>query len=138
MDYLAFSPCVRYANILSLKEDYLQPLLAYDHRLLYVREGRMRVEFSEGSCALSAGDLLIFPPASPYRFTFYAGEERRYVLVNFDFDSAAWGRHSRHPVEARHFDGEGVFSRWSRRLSAGSAICTAWRSAPVCWRISAA
>ena len=110
MDYLAFSPCVRYANILSLKEDYLQPLLAYDHRLLYVREGRMRVEFSEGSFALSAGDLLIFPPACPYRFTFYAGEERRYVLVNFDFDSAAWGRHSRHPVEARHFDGEGVFS----------------------------
>ncbi len=110
MDYRYLSPCVRYANTISLTEDYPQPLLAYDHRLVYVSQGRMRVEFSSRVCRLAAGDLLIFPPALPYRFTFYPGEERRYVLVNFDFDSAAWGRHSRTPVEERHFDAAGIFS----------------------------
>lgn len=110
MDYRYLSPCVRYANTISLTEDYPQPLLAYDHRLVYVSQGRMRVEFSGETVCLAAGDLLIFPPAVPYRFTFYPGEDRRYVLVNFDFDSAAWGQHSRHPVEARHFDAAGVFS----------------------------
>ena len=110
MDYHAFSPCARHANTISLCEDYPQPLLAYDHRLLYVREGRMRVELPGQTYALSAGDLLIFPPAYPYRFTFYPGEGRRYVLVNFDFDSAAWGMPPRTPVEEKHFEAERVFS----------------------------
>ncbi len=121
MDYLSFTPCVRHANTLALKEDYPHPLLAYDHRLLYVREGRMRVEFDDRTCSLEAGDVLIFPPACPYRFTFEPGEERRYILLNFDFDSAAWGQHSRRPVEARHFDADAVFS--TKEMPPFGGIC---------------
>ena len=138
MDYIAFSPCVRYANILSLKEDYLQPLLAYDHRLLYVREGRMRVEFSERICTLSAGDLLIFPPACPYRFTFYAA---RIGATSLSISTSIPPPGASIPVIPWR---SGILTRRvsspgrSRRPSAGSAICTVWRSARVCWRISAA
>ena len=121
MDYSSFSPCVRYANTISLNQDYPHPLLAYDHRLLYVREGRMTVEVSGEKHTLSPGDLLIFPPATPYRITFGSPEDRRYVLVNFDFDSAAWGQHPSRPMEERNFDPAAVFS--SEEMPPFGGVC---------------
>lgn len=106
------NPCIRFANIVSLKLDYPRPLLAYDHRLVYLLDGRMRVEFpgEERVEALEAGDLLIWPPGVPYRFTFPQEEERHYVLMNFDFDESGWGETTRHPVEERFYDKSQMFS----------------------------
>jgi len=115
MQSLRLNPYIRFANIVSLKLDYPRPLLAYDHRLVYLLDGRMRVEFSGigRTEPLEAGDVLIWPPGVPYRFCFPAGEERHYVLMNFDFDDSGWGESSRHPVEERFYDKSQMFSSYA-------------------------
>ena len=78
-------PDVRFASEVVKSADYEEFLCAYDHRLFYLLSGNVDFVFQNETIRLSGGNLLIIPPAVPYKLSFPGGASARYILLNFDF-----------------------------------------------------
>ena len=112
MKYASLCPCVRFASAVTRASDYLQTICAYDHRLFYVLDGSLRFHFSAEDVLLEKGDLLVFPPATPYRVFFPQKNAARYIILNFDviFEEPAAAQAECAPVAQADFIPEQVIS----------------------------
>ena len=104
------APYVRFFRRNLSKIAYPRMVMAYDHRLFYVRRGNIELELEDRTVPMTAGGLAVLPPVTPYRLRFDGGAVD-YIIINFDFDSAAGGARVRAPVCCEQFDESMVFSR---------------------------
>ena len=116
IDFAKFKPYVRYAYICTRNmamKMYFQPLYAYDHRMFYVTEGKMRVVTEENGCYdMEQGDCLILAPGIGYRVI--VGEKSvNFAIISFDFDNVSYGKRSRRPDKKELFDKNEIFSDYT-------------------------
>ena len=125
IDYEYFNPFLRYAYICTKSaalKNYLQPLYAYEHRMFFVTEGRICVVTQgQGSFCLEQGDCLILDAGIGYQITF---DERdaNFAIISFDFDSAGYGKKSRHPDRKESFDEKEIFSVYTPEFVGKTAL----------------
>lgn len=112
MEISEFNPYVRFFQLVSVPISYPQRVLAYDHRLFYLRKGSLAVELERERFALDAGGLLVLPPAVEYRLC-YGSKSVEYAIINFDFSYDHDEREARAPVCAKLFCRDEVFSNTS-------------------------
>lgn len=105
------NPVVRFASEVVKSVDYTEFLCAYDHRLFYLLSGNITFDFLDESIPLSAGNLLLIPPAVPYKLIFANGEPARYILLNFDFDDLLPDTKAMPPSPVEDFDENKIISR---------------------------
>lgn len=105
-----FNPYVRYAARILEPKPYPELICAYDHRLFYIENGSISIEFADQILPLYAGDVITIPPALPYRLLFPAQEKLLYYVLNFDFESTSYGTQAHTPQPIPYFDKNEVFS----------------------------
>ena len=54
-----------------------------DYYLMHVTQGSLTFHFSEGKQVLGAGSTIIFPPRTPYAYSYCGGDELEYHWVHF-------------------------------------------------------
>lgn len=103
-------PTVRFAYIVERVNDYPEFLFAYDYRLFYVISGTMQFIFNNKTIYIKQGDLLIFPPATPYKIKYPDKIPAKYILMNFDFDFHSEFKSTRTPQPESLFNATKIFS----------------------------
>lgn len=98
------NPYIRYMDRRTCSMSYKVPIMAYDYRLFAVCSGACRLEIAEETFSLNKDDLVIFPPALPYRFIFSESTPAVLYDINFDLGFSRAGERSIHPDECTHFD----------------------------------
>lgn len=104
-------PCVRFASVVVRNADYEKYYYSYDYRLFYVISGSMTFNFKEKSIYMSRGDILIFPPDTPYKIKYKDKDGGKYIILNFDFDFSAFKSKANSPDTAENFKRERIFSK---------------------------
>ncbi len=105
-----FNPYVRVFLYRKGVLPYKKRVCAFDHRLFYVCAQEIEFSFLGESKHLTAGDMIIIPPAVPYKLQFKDDKGAEYYLLNFDFVFDAQRRKSITPVEEELFDKKQIFS----------------------------
>ena len=116
LDFMKFKPYVRYAYICtrsSALKIYFQPLYAYDHRMFYVTEGKVRIVTEGcGSFDMEQGDCLVLAPGIGYRVL--VGEKNvHFAIISFDFDDVSYGEKSRRPDKKEDYQSKAAFSEYT-------------------------
>lgn len=109
MQSFEINPIVRYIQKVSWKIYYKTFVSAYDYRLIYVSEGCINLDFKKNSVSLLRGDVIVIPPATPYRLESET-EKFSYYIINFDFTDENTNYSSKTPDEEKMFREEEVFS----------------------------
>jgi AraC-like DNA-binding protein len=60
-------------------------IMAYDHRLFYVANGKGTVSFSNNTHCITKGDLMLIGPAAPYFLVADAEDGLELIILNFDY-----------------------------------------------------
>lgn len=110
MELSELNPYIRFCAEVTSGRTYPEPLLAYDFRLFYVRNGQICMEIgtSASEYDLFEDMLAVIPAGVPYRLIFE--REATYDLLNFDMDQSGAGLSSRAPVPAAQYQTELRFS----------------------------
>lgn len=98
------NPYIRYMDRRTCSVSYKAPIMAYDYRLFAVCAGTCRLEIENTLFTLNKDDLVIFPPAMPYRLHFSESEPAVLYDINFDLGFSRAGDKSLHPDECARFD----------------------------------
>lgn len=106
---LTFNPIVRFACRTKNAKDYDDFLYAYDYRIFYITEGKVRVVFLDSDVTLSNGDLIIIPPKVGYKLKFF-GKYAYYYILNFDITNGKAGVSETPPVKKQDFRESKVIS----------------------------
>lgn len=104
-------PCVRFASVIVRNADYDKYYHSYDYRLFYILSGTLVFSFTEKDISASVGDILIFPPNTPYKIKYKSPDGGKYIILNFDFDFSAFSQKANPPDTAEYFNKEKVFSK---------------------------
>ena len=83
MDIWEMNPYIRYMDQRKCFISYDKPVLAYDYRLFAVCEGECFLEIWEQQIKLNAGNVVVFPPAVPYRLLFDPAHPSVLYDINF-------------------------------------------------------
>lgn len=106
---LSFEPMVRFACKTTNQKDYDDFLYAYDYRIFYVIDGKVRAVFADGIVELNIGDILLIPPKIGYKLIFF-GKLADYYILNFDIDKGKKGIVATPPVTLKQFNKDKVIS----------------------------
>lgn len=82
MNLCEMNPFVRYIEKRNSFAVYKKFVLAYDHRVFYVRNGRINADVSGMLFEINSNEMLIIPPAVKYKLTF--GKDVLFTVINFD------------------------------------------------------
>lgn len=104
-------PCVRFASVVVRNVDYDKYYYSYDYRLFYIITGTLIFNFAEKDISVSTGDVLIFPPNTPYKINYKSRDGGKYIILNFDFDFSASSQKAISPDSAESFKQKKIFSK---------------------------
>ncbi len=83
MNIALLNPFVRYIDKRKNVPKYSEFVLAYDHRMFYVKKGCAEI-FVKSTCySLKENEILIIPPATPYKLE--PENDFEFYILNFDF-----------------------------------------------------
>ena len=91
------NPHIRFAENLILDPVPFR-VYSYDHRLLYVRRGELRLYYGDTVHDAAVGTLLMWQSGTPYRFELVS--EAEIILLNFDFTQS--NRDKTHTLSVVH------------------------------------
>lgn len=91
------NPHIRFAENLILDPVPFR-VYSYDHRLLYVRHGELRLYYGDAVHDAAVGTLLMWQSGTPYRFELVS--EAEIILLNFDFTQS--NRDKTHTLSVVH------------------------------------
>ena len=102
MEIWELNPFVRYMDQRTCSFSYEKPILAYDYRLFAVREGSCSVEVENGLISGNKNDVIILPPAVPYRMIYDSRNPASLYDINFSLGYVR--ANSLTPEESHAFD----------------------------------
>lgn len=86
MELSEFNPFVRYITKRTKYSEHInypEFIYAYDHRLFFINVGKITFYVNEEKYILSENEMIILPPATPYKLEL--PDEFEFFLINFDF-----------------------------------------------------
>jgi AraC-like DNA-binding protein len=113
---LSFKPVVRFACKTTNKKDYDDFLFAYDYRIFFITDGKVRAVFNDGQVDLSIGDILLIPPKIGYKLQYF-GKIAHYYILNFDITDGKLGIDETPPVPYKDFCDKFVISTIPQEFS---------------------
>lgn len=81
---LTFTPYIRLAMYHTWLVDYFADRSIFDHEIIYIDKGKMKLEIGGKTYILQEGDLVYIPPRIHHRITWYS-ENCSQPHVHFDF-----------------------------------------------------
>lgn len=103
MEVSRLNPYIRYMDMRTCSVSYKAPVLAYDYRLFAICEGQCALHIDGKTLSLNKDDLIVFPPALPYRFVFCEQAPAVLYDINFDLEFRHAGSASLPPAEIERF-----------------------------------
>jgi len=105
-----FDPYVRFCSSVIRNTDYEKAVKAYDFRLFFVAEGGFYAHVNENVFCVLQDDVLIIPPATPYRLQVGNLKKSKHIIVNFDMCSDHFNTPAIPPSESKNFDDNKLYS----------------------------
>lgn len=82
MNLSEINPFVRYIEKRNSLMPYKNFVMAYDHRIFYVHNGKINADVAGTTYEINSNKMLIIPPAVNYKLTF--SKDVLFVVINFD------------------------------------------------------
>lgn len=102
------NPFVRYMEKRNSFTAYKNFVMAYDHRIFYVHQGKINADVSGVLYEINAMEFLIIPPAAGYKLSF--SEDVIFTVINFDVLTENTTDFAREPKTEDEFDCSEIFS----------------------------